>query len=83
MVNIHQKAIYVKFDSLNIVNIHKKTHYVKFDSLNIANIHQKNSKILRIPNLCMYLFFCRVSGYRVIRNFVIFHKIKVSKHIWD
>ncbi len=38
------------------------------------------SKILRIPNMC--LFFCSFSGCWVIINFVILHYIKVAKHIW-
>jgi len=40
------------------------------------------SKIQRIPNLCL-LFLHGIWGCWVINSFVIFHKIKVCKHIWS
>ncbi len=40
------------------------------------------SKPLSISNMCQF-FFCSFSGHWVIRNFVIFHKTTVAKHIWD
>jgi hypothetical protein len=47
-----------------------------------SNVHQKISKILRIPNPCLFFSLASVVAW-VFSNFVIFHSIKAVKHIWE